>query len=87
MWRFVAFGAIESSAAIGAGFTVYMGSQTGGVIAINGSEGRLLWQFGTNGCTVQASPAISWDGTVVIGGDNGVVYALHRCACTRSSTV
>jgi outer membrane protein assembly factor BamB len=68
--------------------TAVFGTSTGKVVAADVKTGRTLWQFQTgkaiatmlpyqrNESTVSSSPAIS-GGTVYIGGNDGVLYALE----------
>lgn len=66
--------AVESSPAIGADGTIYIGSSNGIFYALN-PDGSLKWNYVTG--SIFSSPAIGADGIVYIGGDNGKVYAFN----------
>ncbi|MEW6381867.1 MAG: PQQ-binding-like beta-propeller repeat protein [bacterium] len=74
-WLFKTGGAVESSAAIGADGTIYIGSDDKNVYAIN-SNGSLKWSFQTGG-EVCSAPAIGVDGTIYVGSLDGRIYALY----------
>ena len=57
---------IESSSAIGANGTVYIGSNDGKLYAVNGMTGAKIWELQT-GDIIRSSPAIGADGTVYVG--------------------
>jgi outer membrane protein assembly factor BamB len=80
---------LDSSPAIGADGTVYVGVDgyagsftqslpVGLVCALDPATGKLKWKYGTNDW-VQASPVIGADGTVYVGtnGGDSVFYALN----------
>ncbi|AMP04280.1 PQQ-binding-like beta-propeller repeat protein [Collimonas pratensis] len=80
---------VDSSPAIGADGTVYVGVDgyagpfyqslpVGLVCALDPASGALKWKYGTNDW-VQASPVIGADGTVYVGanGSDSVFYALN----------
>jgi outer membrane protein assembly factor BamB len=73
-WLFETKGAVESSAAIGADGTIYIGSNDQNVYAIN-PNGSLRWKFKTGG-EICSSPAISVGGTIYVGSYDGRIYAL-----------
>jgi hypothetical protein len=73
-WSFPT-GGVESSPAIAADGTVYVGTFDNYVYAINPSAGTQKWRFATGGW-VHSSPAIGVDGTVYVGCDDGYVYAI-----------
>ena len=64
-----------SSPAIGSDGTVYVGSRTNKLYAINGKSGVKLWEFET-GDIVDSSPAIGSDGTVYVGSMDKKLYAI-----------
>jgi outer membrane protein assembly factor BamB len=66
---------VKSSPAIGSDGTVYVGSYSGKVYALDGKTGVKKWEFVT-GDNVYSSPAIGSDGTVYIGSNDKEVYAL-----------
>ncbi len=74
-WVFETGGAVNSSPAIGAGGTVYVGSADGKVYALEGRTGDKRWDFLTGGA-VDSDPAIGIDGTVYVGSADGRLYAL-----------
>jgi outer membrane protein assembly factor BamB len=76
LWEFQTGGYVESSPAIGADGTVYVGSFDNKVYALNGATGQKRWEFRTGGY-VQSSPAIGADGTVYVGSGDKKVYALN----------
>ncbi len=73
-WVFPTDDFVQSSAAIGADGTVYVGSQDGNLYAIN-PGGTQKWAFDI-GSAVKSSPAIGFDGTIYVGADDGKVYAI-----------
>ena len=66
---------MQSSPAIGADGTVYVGSYDNNVYALDGQSGQLKWKYITGGF-VQSSPAIGADGTVYASSNDGKIYAL-----------
>jgi outer membrane protein assembly factor BamB len=85
-WRTDAGARIRSTPAV-SGELVVFGTMDGHVVALDRRTGRERWRFATDGVghpfeeknnditSVPASPAIA-DGTVLIGGRDGMVYAL-----------
>jgi len=65
----------QSSPALGAEGTVYVGSYNNKVYAVNPQVPQVLWTFTTGGA-VHSSPAIGVDGTVYVGSGDGRLYAL-----------
>ena len=74
-WEFLTGNSVESSPAIGADGTVYVGSDDKKVYALDGATGAKKWEFLT-GNSVGSSPAIGADGTVYVGSGDKKVYAL-----------
>src|SRR5271154_1342688 len=74
LWTFDAGDSIESSAAIVDG-TVYVGSQTAELIAVNLADGKLKWKYKVKEGIGQPSPAVA-DGMVVVGDLSGVVHGV-----------
>jgi outer membrane protein assembly factor BamB len=74
LWRFKTKDAIRSSAAIGGG-RVYVGSDDGGLYALDARTGKQTWVFRTDD-TVESSPLLL-DGAVYIGASDGFVYKLN----------
>ncbi len=68
-------GVVESSPAIGADGTVYVGSKDKNLHAIN-PDGTEKWTFAT-GAAIYASPAIGVDGTIYIGSSDSKFYAVN----------
>jgi hypothetical protein len=54
---------------------VYMGSQNG-LYALDGGTGLMKWEFQTLG-HVDSSAAIGMDGTIYVGSNGGILYALY----------
>jgi outer membrane protein assembly factor BamB len=69
------------------------GALDNNVYAVSAVTGAVAWTFTTAG-NVYSSPAVSADGTVVVGSNDGNVYALdgatgsvqwkYRCVCVRA---
>ena len=74
LWTFDAGESIESSAAIVDG-TVYVGSQTADLIAVNLGDGQLKWKYKVKDGIGESSPAVS-DGIVVVGDLSGLVHGV-----------
>src|ERR1700722_16616506 len=74
LWTFEAGDSIESSAAIVDG-TVYVGSQTSELIAVNLADGKLKWKYKVMDGIGESSPAVQ-DGVVVVGDLSGVVHGV-----------
>ena len=74
-WRYQAGNYIQSSPAIGAGETLYFGSNDNYIYAIN-SDGTLKWKYLTGGY-IWSSPAIGTDETVYIGSGDNYLYAIN----------
>jgi len=74
-WTFTTEASVNSSSAIGADGTLYVGSSAANLYALN-PDGSLKWSFSTSGA-VNSSPAIGADGTVYVGSYNGKLYALN----------
>lgn len=73
-WAFATGGSIDSTPAIDAAGTVYVGCNDSKLYAVN-TEGSLLWSY-TTGREVDASPAIGADGTVYFGSNDRMLYAI-----------
>src|SRR5208337_4114657 len=76
-WAFTTGLYIDSSPAVGADGTIYVGSEDHNLYAIN-PDGNLKWTFATGG-GLYSSPALGADGTIYVGSwspdDN--VYAIN----------
>ena len=67
---------IDSSPAIGADGTIYVGSDDNNLYAIN-PNGTQKWAFPT-GMTIVSSPAIGADGTIYVGSYDNNLYAINQ---------
>jgi outer membrane protein assembly factor BamB len=74
-WSFTTGDLIESSPAIGADGTIYVGSSDGKLYAIN-PDGSQKWSFTTGG-QIFSSPAIGADGTIYVGSADNKLYAIN----------
>jgi len=81
-WFYATGGPVDSSPALGADGTVYVGSLDQNVYALDGSTGAREWTFATGGW-VTSSPAIGSDGTVYVGSHDHNVYALDGATGAR----
>lgn len=75
LWSFTARNWIQSSAAIGSGGTIYVGSSDYNLYAIN-PDGTFKWSFRTDSY-IDSSPAIGADGTIYIASIDNNLYAIH----------
>jgi outer membrane protein assembly factor BamB/subtilisin family serine protease len=92
LWEFPALDEITSSPAVGTDGTIYFGAGAGAdsatdtnVYAVN-SNGVQKWAFATTTTAlglVGSSPAIGADGTVYVGADDKILYALDGAAGTK----
>ncbi len=74
LWTFEGGESIESSAAI-AGGAVYVGSQSGDLLAVDLETGKLRWKYRTTEPIGESSPAVH-NGMVFVGDLAGVVHAV-----------
>jgi outer membrane protein assembly factor BamB len=74
-WSFTTGGYVDSSPAIGADGTIYVGATGPNFYAIN-PDGSQKWKF-TPGACVYSSPAIGADGTIYVGSSDGNLYAIN----------
>ena len=74
-WSDTTGNSIDSSPAIGADGTIYVGSEDNKLYAIN-PNGTLKWSF-TTGNAIFSSPAIGADGTICVGSLDNNLYAIH----------
>ena len=74
LWTYEAGEAVHSSAAI-AGGTVYVGSQSGDLLAIDLAGGKLRWKYRAKDAIGESSPAVA-NGVVYIGDLAGVLHAV-----------
>jgi len=75
LWTYDAGDSIESSAAISGG-TVYVGSQSKDLLAIDLENGKLRWKYRATDSIGESSPAVH-DGIVYIGDLGGVLHAVN----------
>src|ERR1044072_2374972 len=75
LWTYEAGDAIESSAAISGG-SVYVGAQTGELLAINLQTGKLRWKYKEQEESAESSAALH-DGIVYIGDSSGLLHAVR----------
>jgi outer membrane protein assembly factor BamB len=86
LWSYKTESSIESSPAIGADGTIYVGSHDGNFYAFN-QDGSLKWKIKLTvpsydprwniSKAIMASPAIAKDGTVYINSASGYLHALN----------
>ncbi|MFZ0890102.1 MAG: PQQ-binding-like beta-propeller repeat protein [Candidatus Binataceae bacterium] len=77
-WKFATTGGdFNSSPAVGADGTIYVGSgwPDDSLYAIS-PGGNLKWKFATGGF-VESSPAVNIDGTIYVGSNDGNLYAIN----------
>lgn len=60
---------------VGPNETVYVGSSTGELFAVD-SDGNTKWTYNA-GSSVVSSPAVSEDGTIYVGSNDGTLHALN----------
>ncbi len=75
LWVYEAGESIESSAAISAG-TVYVGSRSKDLLAIDLRTGKLRWKYRAADEIGESSPAVA-EGTVYIGDLAGILHAVN----------
>jgi outer membrane protein assembly factor BamB len=75
LWTYDAGDSIESSAAISGG-TVYVGSQSKDLLAVDLQTGKLRWKYRATDSIGESSPAV-YDGIVYVGDLNGVLHAVN----------
>jgi outer membrane protein assembly factor BamB len=73
-WSYPTGGVIDSSPAVGADGTIYVGSYDRKIYAIR-PTGSLKWSYTTGG-SIFSSPALSSEGNVYISSMNGLLYAI-----------
>lgn len=75
VWSIPTAGMVESSPAIAADGTTYIGSGDGNIYAVT-QNGTLRWTCNVNS-PVSSSPVIADDGRICVGTDGGRVYCLN----------
>ncbi len=73
-WKFQTGDEIDSSPAIGPDGTIYIGSNTNHLTAIDPETGQEIWHYITDD-DIWSSPAVGPDGTIYIGSMDGQLYA------------
>ncbi len=74
-WACNAYDSVNSSPALGADGTIYVGSYDHNLYAIH-PDGSLAWTFPTI-TDIDSSPAVGADGTIYVGSDDGNLYAVN----------
>jgi outer membrane protein assembly factor BamB len=72
-WTTTTGGSVESSPAVASG-VVYVGSDDGGLYAVDAATGAIEWKTSTGGA-ISSSPAVA-NGTVYVGSDDGRLYTV-----------
>src|SRR6185503_20961068 len=75
LWTYETGDAIDSSAAVVDG-SVYVGSATGDLTALDLASGKVRWKYATNSSIVESSPAVTRD-AVFVGDADGVLHAVN----------
>lgn len=75
VWRAATLGPVRSSARVDADGWMYLGSEDDRVYALD-PQGTVMWSV-TLGADVDSTPALLPDGTLVVGCDDGALYALR----------
>ncbi len=83
-WTYSAADAVDSSAAI-VGDTVYIGSHSGELLALDVADGKLKWSYKTKEPIGESSPAVS-DGLVFVGDLGGTFHAVKAADGTAAWT-
>jgi outer membrane protein assembly factor BamB len=73
-WPYTTSGSVYSSPAVASDGSIYVGSFSGSVYALN-SNGTARWAYNTGGA-VYSSPSIGPDGTIYVGSYNNKIYGL-----------
>lgn len=68
--------AIYATPSIAADGTIYIGSDSDNLFAIN-PDGTQKWVFNTDGFNIRSTPAIASDGTIYVTSDDDNLYALN----------
>ncbi len=75
-WVFQTDGPISSSAAVDSDGRIYFGSGDSRFYSLN-PDGTLHWSYPIHGADGCSAPAIAQDGTVLVGWNDGNLYAFH----------
>jgi outer membrane protein assembly factor BamB len=81
-WRYQTGNYVESSPAVAADGTIYVGSKDSCLYAIN-PDGSLKWRYQTGGYIFALSPSVAADGTVYVGSCDGYLYAVNSSGSLR----
>jgi outer membrane protein assembly factor BamB len=79
--RDIGVGELWTSAAVDAHGDLYFATRTGHIYGFN-ANGRRLFDFDAGG-KFDSYPALAADGTLLIGDDNGTLFALHESPASR----
>jgi len=74
LWQTTTGGTVNSSPAVAADGTVYVGSGDGLLYAFS-ADGRSKWTYATSG-EIESSPAIGSDGTIYVGSQDAYIHAI-----------
>ena len=75
-WRFETDGGLQSSPLVGFDETIYIGTRSNKLIAIN-PDGTQRWVFDMPTDSILSSPPIADNGTLYFGSDDTRLYAVH----------
>ena len=78
LWKFQAGDRVTTSPLVGLDGTIYFGSHTDQLIAIN-PNGTLKWAFDVGGDVV-SSPTMAENGTIYFGSNDSMLYALNTAS-------
>jgi hypothetical protein len=84
LWNYSTGNSIGSSPAV-AGGIVYFGGYTKDLYALNATNGSKIWNY-TTGSSVTSSPAIGPDGTIYVGSNDKLVYAIGTLTGNQAPT-
>lgn len=83
-WTYETGSSVESTAAI-VGDTVYVGTMTGALVAIDLASGTFKWKYTTGGHAISASPCVHGS-TVYVGDEGGTFHAISTANGRRRWT-
>ena len=75
-WFYDSNETIYGTLSVSEDFTIYVGTKSGKMLAIDGHEGKLKWSFQSMN-TIVSTPTITTYGTIIFGSWDGHVYALN----------
>jgi outer membrane protein assembly factor BamB len=76
-WTYTLDGSTESTPAIGADGTIYVGTSGNKLSAINPADGTAVWTYVAGGSCYRSSPAVGSDGTIYVGCGDSKLHAVH----------